>query len=127
MNKPGLSGVRKLVASTHYSWLGLRAAWRNEEAFRLECMLAMGLVPLAFVIGEGLPHKLILVLPVVLVPLVELLNSALESVVDRVGTEQHPLSGQAKDLGSAAVFVTLVLFWLIWAPSLWHFLFNRPG
>ena len=121
MSKPELSGFAKLAASTRYSWLGFKAAWRNEEAFRLECALAVVLLPAAFVIGDGLVHKLVLVLPLALVLLAELVNSAIESVVDRIGPEHHPLSGQAKDLGSAGVFLTLVLFWVIWAPSCWHY------
>ena len=98
-------GWRRLVNATGYSWAGLRAAWRNEEAFRQEAVLAVVLAPAAFVLGRtGLQQALLLgVLMLVLV--VELLNSAIEAVVDRIGHDRHPLSGQAKDMGSAAVAV----------------------
>ena len=121
MTKPDASGVKKLINSAVYSWRGLRATWRNEEAFRLELCLALLFMPLAWLVGDGLVHQLLLVLVCVLVVLAELINTAIESVVDRIGPEQHPLSGQAKDIGSAIVLITLCLFWLMWGPSLWHF------
>ena len=121
MTKPDATGVKKLINSTIYSWRGLRAAWRNEEAFRLELCLALIFLPLSYVVGDSLTHQLLLVLVCVLVVLAELINTAIESVVDRIGPEIHPLSGQAKDLGSAIVLITLGLFWLLWAPSLWHY------
>lgn len=121
MNNTALTGIPKLVAATRYSWLGLRAAWRGEEAFRLELSLAIFMVPLAFYIGDGRAHQLVLVASCALVLLAELLNSAIEAVVDRIGPEQHELSGRAKDLGSAAVFVTLMLILLLWLPSIWDF------
>ena len=121
MSKPDASGVRKLINSTIYSWRGLKAAWQQEEAFRLELCLALVFLPLAFYVGDGLVHQLLLALMCGLVVLAELINTAIESVVDRIGSEPHPLSGQAKDLGSALVLVTLGLFWVIWGPSLWYF------
>ena len=124
MTKPQASGLRKLVNSTRYSFQGIVAAWRNEEAFRLECVLFVLLAPLALLVGENLTHKLLLLLSLALVLLAELINTALESVVDRVGEEHHPLAGQAKDLGSAAVFVTLSIVAMVWLPSLWIFIFG---
>lgn len=121
MTKPDATGLKKLYNSTVYSWQGLRAAWKNEEAFRLELALALLFLPLAFVVGDGLVHQLLLALMCGLVVLAELVNTAIESVVDRIGSEPHPLSGQAKDLGSAIVLITLLLFWVIWGPSLWNF------
>ncbi len=121
MTKPDASGLKKLINSTVYSWRGLRATWRNEEAFRLELSLALLFMPLAALVGDGLVHQLLLVLICGLVILAELINTAIESVVDRIGPELHPLSGQAKDIGSAIVFITLCLFLLLWGPSLWHF------
>ena len=121
MTKPQATGIRKLINSTIYSWQGLRAAWQHEEAFRLELCLALLFLPLAWIVGDGLVHQLLLTMVCVLVVLAELVNTAIESVVDRIGSEPHPLSGQAKDLGSAIVLITLLLFWLIWGPSLWHF------
>ena len=94
---------------------GLRAAWRHEASFRLEAMLAVVLVPLGLWLGEGGVEKLLLVLGPLLVLSAELLNSAIEAVVDKVSPEFNELAGRAKDMGSAAVFVLLVLVALSWA------------
>ena len=93
---------------------GLRSAWQREAAFRQECVLAAVLVPAAFVVGETLVQTALLIATLALVLVVELLNSALEAVVDRIGRERHPLAGQAKDMGSAAVFVSLLLVVVTW-------------
>jgi diacylglycerol kinase (ATP) len=124
MTKPGKTGLARLFAATGYSLQGLRAAWRHEEAFRIEATLACLCIPLAFWVGQGLTHQLLLVICCGLVIITELINSAIEAAVDRFGSEQHPLSGQAKDIGSAAVFTSLALFLLVWAPSLWQRLFG---
>ena len=121
MSKPEASGLRKLINSTRYSFQGFKSAWRYEEAFRLECVLFLLLAPLACFIAESLTHCLLLLLSLSLVILAEVINTALESVVDRIGAERHPLAGQAKDLGSAAVFVTLSIVAMVWLPSLWQF------
>ena len=94
---------------------GLRAAWRHEASFRLEAMLAVVLVPLGLWLGEGGVEKLLLVLGPLLVLSAELLNSAIEAVVDKVSPEFNELAGRAKDMGSAAVFVLLVLVAVSWA------------
>lgn len=94
---------------------GLRAAWRHEASFRLEAMLALVLVPLGLWLGDGGVEKLLLVLAPLLVLSAELLNSAIEAVVDKVSPEFNELAGRAKDMGSAAVFVLLVLVVLSWA------------
>lgn len=120
MTKPGKTGLPRLLAATRYSIQGLRAAWKYEEAFRIEATLACACVPLAFWVGRGLTHQLLLVISCGLVILAELFNSAIEAAVDRFGSEMHPLSGQAKDIGSAAVFTSLVLFLVVWLPSLWQ-------
>ncbi len=120
MAKPGKKGLTRLVAATRHSMSGFREAWRNEEAFRQEATLALAFVPLAFFVGETLVHKLLLLIVCALVILAELINTAIETVVDRISAERHPLSGQAKDLGSAIVFVTLMLFLATWVPSIWH-------
>ena len=125
MSKPGRKGIARLVAATRYSWQGFKAAWLHEEAFRLEATLALAFVPLAFVIGQTLSHQIALVITCGLVILAEVINTAIESIVDRIGPEHDPLSGQAKDLGSAAVFVTLGLFLLVWVVSVWHY-FRGP-
>ena len=120
MTKPGKTGLARLIAATGYSWKGLRAAWKHEEAFRIEATLACLCIPLAFVIGQGLAHKIALLICCGLVIITELVNSAIEAAVDRFGSEMHPLSGQAKDIGSAAVFSSLILFALAWIPSLYQ-------
>nr|WP_156853512.1 MULTISPECIES: diacylglycerol kinase [Aeromonas] len=93
---------------------GLRSAWINEAAFRQELMLILLLMPLAFWIGDSLNQILLLIIISWLVVIVEVLNSAVEAVVDRIGPEHHELSGRAKDLGSAAVFIALALNALVW-------------
>lgn len=106
--------MRRVVKAAGYSWLGLRAAWRHEAAFRQESILALLLLPLAFVIGKDLWQTAGLIAVLGLVLITELLNSAIEAVVDRVGEEHHELAGQAKDMGSAAVFVSLLLVVIVW-------------
>jgi diacylglycerol kinase (ATP) len=120
MTKPGKTGLARLLAATGYSMKGFRAAWKYEEAFRIEATLACACIPLAFWVGSDLTHQLLLVISCGLVLLAELFNSAIEAAVDRFGSEMHPLSGQAKDIGSAAVFTALLLFLIVWAPSLWQ-------
>lgn len=93
---------------------GLKSAWINEAAFRQELMLILLLMPLAFWIGDTLDQILLLICISWLVVIVEVLNSAVEAVVDRIGSEHHELSGRAKDLGSAAVFIALALNALVW-------------
>ncbi|MBF7054864.1 diacylglycerol kinase [Halomonas sp. KAO] len=122
--KPGHTGWRHLVNSTRYSIKGLKAAWRHEAAFRQELVLFLLLLPLAGWLGDG-PVEWILLLGSGLVVLsVELLNSAIESIVDRIGPEHHELSGRAKDLGSAAVMMSLLLAGLTWLLLLGQKLFG---
>lgn len=122
MTKPGKTGLARLLAATGYSMQGFRAAWKYEEAFRIEASLVGICIPLAFWIGRDLTHQLLLIITCGIVLLAELFNSAIEATVDRFGSDMHPLSGQAKDIGSAGVFTSLMLFLIVWAPSLWqHF------
>lgn len=114
MAKPGATGITRIINATGYSMKGLKSAWINEAAFRQELMLILLLMPLAFWIGDTLNQILLLIVISWLVVIVEILNSAIEAVVDRVGSEHHELSGRAKDLGSAAVFVALALNALVW-------------
>ncbi|ABK37208.1 Diacylglycerol kinase [Aeromonas hydrophila] len=114
MAKPGATGVTRIINATGYSMKGLKSAWINEAAFRQELMLILLLMPLAFWIGDTLEQILLLVCISWLVVIVEVLNSAVEAVVDRIGSEHHELSGRAKDLGSAAVFIALALNALVW-------------
>jgi diacylglycerol kinase (ATP) len=108
------TGLRRIINAAGYSWSGLKAAWRTEAAFRQEVLLVVILLPLALVLGENGVERALLVSACLVVVVVELLNSAIEAVVDRVGTEHHPLAGAAKDMGSAAVLVSLVMVMLVW-------------
>ncbi len=112
--KPNGSGLKRLIRATSCSWLGLRAAWRHEQAFRQELLICLVMIPTGLLLGENGLAKALLVASILLLLIVELLNSAIEAVVDRIGTEHHPLSGRAKDLGSAAVFITLLLIAVVW-------------
>ena len=114
MAKPGATGVTRIINAAGYSMKGLRSAWINEAAFRQELMLILLLMPLAFWIGDTLDQILLLICISWLVVIVEVLNSAIEAVVDRIGAEHHELSGRAKDLGSAAVFLALALNLVLW-------------
>ena len=114
MPKPGHTGFQRIVKATGYSWQGFRAAWQNESAFRQECTLGIILLPLAFVIGQSMLQVAVLISMLAVVLITELLNSAVEAVVDRVGDEHHDLAGRAKDMGSAAGFVSLALVVIVW-------------
>ena len=107
-------GVRRIWNATLYSLAGIRSAWSNEAAFRQEIMLCLVLVPAAFWVGDNAAERALLIGTCLLVLVVELLNSAVEAVVDRIGADMHALSGQAKDMGSAAVFVSLCMTAVCW-------------
>jgi diacylglycerol kinase (ATP) len=113
--KSGKTGIRRVVNAAFYSWAGMRYAWINEPAFRQEVTLAVILIPAAFWVGSDALQRALLVGTCLIVLIVELLNSAIEAVVDRFGDEYHKLSGSAKDLGSAAVFFSLLLTVIVWA------------
>jgi diacylglycerol kinase (ATP) len=119
MPKPGATGLRRIADAARYSWNGFRAAWRNESAFRQESALAIVLVPGAFLLGRSATETALLLATLGIVLITELLNSAVESVVDRIGDEVNDLSGRAKDLGSAAVFVALALVVIVWSVIAW--------
>ena len=108
------TGLTHLINSTKYSLQGLKSAFKNETAFRHECFLACILIPLAFWLGDTKIEIALMISSVLLVMAVELLNSAVEAVVDRIGTERHELSGRAKDQGSAAVFIALCIVAVVW-------------
>ncbi len=110
-----MTGPARLARAFGSTWRGFAAAWREEEAFRQECLLALLVVPLGLWLGESGVERALLVGPMFIVLTVELLNSAVEATVDRIGAERHPLSGIAKELGSAAVFVAFALLGLTWA------------
>lgn len=120
MSKPGKTGIARIIAATGYSRQGLAAAWRHESAFRQECTLALILLPLAWWLGTTLAERLILIAVLAIVIITELLNSGIEAVVDRIGEEHHALAGRAKDMGSAAVFISLLLVLVVWAGVAAH-------
>ncbi len=110
----GKQGLRRLFNAFLYSLSGLQLAFRNESAFRQELAMAMVLVPVACMLHVTPLERVVLIASVLLVLIVELLNSSVEAAIDRIGLETHRLSMRAKDLGSAAVLLTLVLLALVW-------------
>lgn len=120
MAKPHHTGVRRVLRATFFSIAGLRAAWLHEASFRQECVAAIVLLPAAFWLGGSAAERAMLAGSCLLVLVVELLNSAIEATVDRVGTDEHALAARAKDLGSAAVMVSLVLLALVWGLIVWE-------
>lgn len=108
-------GVARIVAAIGYSYKGLKAAVRYEAAFRQELALAVILAPCAFLLGRNTGEIILLIGVVLMVLIVELLNSAIEALADAISLESHPLLGRAKDLGSAAVFVAFATAFLVWA------------
>lgn len=114
-------GLHRVWHAFGYSLAGLRAGW-GETAFRQEAIAAFVLVPLAFWVGQGWVEVAMLIAAVVLVMVVELLNTGIETAIDRIGPEWHALSKRAKDMGSAAVLLSLLLCGGVWAAALWvHF------
>ncbi|MFO7749155.1 MAG: diacylglycerol kinase [Desulfobacteraceae bacterium] len=118
-HKLGTKGVQHIIRATGYSLKGLKGALAHEEAFRQEIWASAVLMPLALFLGQGGVEKAVLCASLLLVLIVELINSAIEAVVDRIGKENHPLSGMAKDLGSAAVMVSLINVVIVWSLILW--------
>jgi diacylglycerol kinase (ATP) len=114
MTKPGYTGFKRLMKATEYSVKGLRSAWRHELAFRQECIIGLLLLPCAFLLGQTLVETALLIGVCVLVLIIELLNSAVEAALDRMSLERDDLAGRAKDMGSAAVALSLALVWIIW-------------
>jgi diacylglycerol kinase (ATP) len=114
----GRRGLSRLAHAARYSAAGFAAAWREEEAFRQEIFLGLVLVPAAVWLGRSAVERAALIGTWLLVLIVELLNTAVEATVDRIGHERNPLSGQAKDLGSAAVLTSLLLLCLAWGAVL---------
>lgn len=115
MGKGDYRGLQRLARALVYSGQGLRAAWRHESAFRQECALALVCLPLALWLGDSGPERALLAGVILLILIVELLNSGIEAAIDRFGDGEHPLSARAKDMGSAAVLGAIVLAVLVWA------------
>jgi diacylglycerol kinase (ATP) len=118
LDRPKLSGMRRLLLAFVNSWKGFKGAFQAEAAFRQEVALAVVLVPLGFWLGATPIEKALLVSSVLLVMIVELLNTGIETVVDRIGLERHELSGLAKDVGSSAVLLSFVVLITIWGSIL---------
>ena len=111
----GKTGLQRVLNAAGYSWAGLTAAFKHEDAFRQEVFLALLLIPLALVLGETGIERALMIAAVLGVLIVELLNSAVEAAVDRISLEHHLLIKRAKDMGSAAVMIALVNVAVVWA------------
>jgi diacylglycerol kinase (ATP) len=120
MVKPKNTGFKRVWKASIYSTQGIKAAWQHESAFRQECTLGLIMLPLAFVIAETWVEASVLIAVCFLVLIIELLNSAIEAVVDRIGHEHHDLAGQAKDMGSAAVMLSLIMASGTWLLIIGH-------
>lgn len=108
------NGIGRIWHATLYSLAGIRAAWENEAAFRQEVLLSLVMMPSAFWVGGNAVERLMLIGSCLIVLITELLNSAVEAAIDRIGDDHHRLSARAKDLGSAAVFTSLWLAGITW-------------
>ncbi|MGE4800266.1 diacylglycerol kinase [Yersinia hibernica] len=114
------TGLTRIYKAAGYSMKGLSAAWKNEAAFRQESVAAIVAIILAFWLDVDALARILLIGSVALVIIIEVINSAIEAVVDRIGSEFHELSGRAKDMGSAAVFLAILLALFIWITVLWQ-------
>ena len=118
--KPGRTGVKRIFDATGHSIRGISACWDHEAAFRQDVVLSSLLFIASFFLARSIEQWLLLVLPLILILIVELLNSAVENAVDRIGTERHHLSGRAKDMGSAAVLFCWVVIGMSWIAIAWE-------
>jgi len=118
--KNELTGFKRLFAATRFSLAGIQSTYKTEEAFRQECWLGIVLLPLALLLGDSPLEVALMIGSVLMLMITELLNTAIEIVVDRIGHEYHELSGRAKDAGSAAVLLALILLLIIWIGALLH-------
>ena len=114
----GTSGLQRILNATSYSLAGFKAAFQNEAAFRQIILINLLLIPLSFFMPVSRVEQVLMIVVCLLAIIVELINSAIEAVVDRVSMEQHPLSKNAKDMGSAAQFVALAIIALTWGACL---------
>ncbi len=117
--KPGLTGIERVIKASGNSFRGIRDAFRHEAAFRQELLLSVILLPLSFWLAQTVLEWLLLITPLFVLIIVELLNSAVENTVDRIGTQRHTLSGRAKDMASAAVMLSLVFLAVVWLSIAW--------
>lgn len=116
----GKTGLRRVINAAGYSWAGLVAAFRHEDAFRQEVFIALILIPLAAWLGDGAVERALMIGAVLLVLIVELLNSAVEAAVDRISLDHHHLIKRAKDMGSAAVLIALINAVVVWSLTLFN-------
>lgn len=117
VNKPNGIGIGRIIKATQCSIKGFKAAFKEESAFRTELALGVILLPLSFWLAQSLLHWVILIVSFLFLLIVELLNSAIEALTDRVGVEYHVLSGRAKDIASAAVTLALIVLLIVWAAA----------
>lgn len=115
----GKTGLTRLIEATGHSLRGIKACWKHETAFRLDVLLCLILSALSFFVAVSTTQWLALIAPLFLLLIVELLNSAVEATVDRIGREHHEMSGRAKDSSSAAVMLCLILIATTWGAIVW--------
>ncbi len=118
-NKPNKTGLTRLLRAAVCSRQGFSYIWKSEEAFRQEVVLCIVFIPLGLFLGDGGTDRALLIGSVLLIPLVEVLNTAIECTIDRIGPEFHELSGNAKDLGSSAVILSICITSVVWGMVLW--------
>jgi len=114
----GKTGLKRVWNALLYSLAGFKAAWKYEDAFRQEALLAAALIPLAFILDVAASGRALMIASILLVLIVELLNSAIEAAVDRISLENHQLAKRAKDIGSAAVLIALINVLVVWGVLL---------
>ncbi|NRA72460.1 MAG: diacylglycerol kinase [Gammaproteobacteria bacterium] len=124
LNKPNGTGIMRIVKATKCSWLGFKAAFRHEAAFRQELLLIIIMAPLALLITQHPIQLALLWSSLVFVLFAETANSAIEAVVDRIGLEHHELSGRAKDLGSLMVTLAILIVLIIWGGIIYQNFFS---
>lgn len=123
VNKPNGTGLGRIVKATHCSFKGMKAAWQYESAFRQELVLAIILLPFAFVLASSINHLLVLISSLLFVLFAEIINSAIEALADAITLEHNTLIGRAKDMGSTAVFIALSLLVMIWSHAVYQYPF----
>ena len=119
MAAQGAKGLKRIIKAIQFSWQGFKAAYKNEEAFRQEVVLAFVTIPLGIYLGENGIEKSLLVGVIFIILIAELLNTGIEATVDRISTDKHELSGRAKDVGSAVVFLSIINAVITWGLVLY--------
>ena len=117
--KPGLNGIARIIAAAKNSLRGIRDAWQFESAFRQDSVISALLLLSSFWLARTIVEWLLLIMPLFLLLIVEILNSAIENTIDRIGEERHILSGRAKDMGSAATLFCLIMIGTVWISMTW--------